>query len=104
MSEIGCKLFDVFSNQEKLKVLSSGQAFDEEFLEDQRGCRKLRIDLSRETAEYASDPCLSQFWSKMALKHDFNLCKTDGWTDGRTDGRTDQRRPTDGPMDGQTLI
>ena len=38
---------------------------------------------------FVSDSFLSQFWSRTALKHAFNLCVTDGWTDGQTDGRTD---------------
>ena len=40
-----------------------------------------------------SDTCLSQFWSKPAILHDFNLCvmdlqmdeRMDGWIDGRKD-------------------
>ena len=49
-------------------------------------------------AHSISDPYLSQFWSKTALKHDFNSCMTDGPTDRPTHGRTDGR------TDGHTLL
>ena len=89
MSEIGCKLFDVFSNQEKLKVLSSGQAFDEEFLEDQRGCRKLRIDLSRETAEYAKGQ--AQKIERERRHRNYVLSATSGYASVSYDSQMDEQ-------------
>ena len=53
MTEIGCSLFDIFSEQEKGKALANGGAFDEDFLKDQRGPRKLRMDTSKVTQEFA---------------------------------------------------
>ena len=50
--EVGLHLFDVFSEVERKKAESSGMAFDEAFLEDQRGPRKQFMDTSKETKEF----------------------------------------------------
>ena len=52
LSQVGCELFDIFSEQERVKVITHGDAFDEEFLADQRGPRKLRMDTSKVTEEF----------------------------------------------------
>ena len=44
--------FDIFSEQERVIVITHGDAFDEEFLADQRGPRKLRMDTSKVTEEF----------------------------------------------------
>ena len=50
--EVGLHLFDVFSEVERKKVELNSMAFDEAFLDDQRGARKLLIDTSKETKEF----------------------------------------------------
>ena len=55
LSQVGCDLFDVFSEHERVKVITNGYAFDEEFLADQRGPRKLRMDTSKVTEEFELD-------------------------------------------------
>ena len=50
--EIGCLLFDVFSIKAQQKALKEDQAFDEEFLADQRSDRKLFMDTSEVTEEF----------------------------------------------------
>ena len=52
LSQVGCDLFDVYSEYEKVKVIMKGDAFDEEFLKDQRGPRKLHMDTSKVTQEF----------------------------------------------------
>ena len=55
LTHVGCHLFDVFSEQERAKVISENKAFDEEFLSDQRGPRKLFMDTSKVTEEFKLD-------------------------------------------------
>ena len=51
-TQVGSQLFDVFSEYERAKVISKNGAFDEEFLSDQRGPRKLCMDTSKVTKEF----------------------------------------------------
>ena len=51
-TQVGSHLFDVFSEYERAKVISKNGAFDEEFLSDQRGPRKLCMDTSKVTKEF----------------------------------------------------
>ena len=53
--EVGVHLFDVFSDLEKKKAEEKGMAFDEEFLCDQRGPRKLFIDTTEVTKEFETN-------------------------------------------------
>ena len=55
LREIGCQLFDVFSENEMKKRIAGGFAFDEEFLIDQRGARKLCMDRSKVTEEFVQN-------------------------------------------------
>ena len=89
MSEVGYKLFDVFSEQEKRKVISNGQAFDEEFLEDQRGSRKLRIDLSKETEEYLKSQARNE--ERERRHKNYVLSATSGFASVSHEALTDEQ-------------
>ena len=52
VKESGKKIFDIFSVDAKLKGEREGMAFDEDFLEDQRGPRKKVMEISRVTDEF----------------------------------------------------
>ena len=86
MNEVGCRIFDVFSEKEKQKVLKSGHAFDDEFLQDQKGERKLRMDLSKVTEEFTDSQIqreererrhrnyvLSATFNISSVSHDFEM-------------------------------
>ena len=105
MTHVGCHLFDVFSEHERVKVITNGYAFDEEFLADQRGPRKLRMDTSKVTEEFELD--LSQR-SERERRHKNYIVgiavSAQQPQKGPTRYLVDASRCGKGPSSGKTLI